>query len=193
MNRKTKFLLVGVVIALIAFFIILEKDENNNQNSKDIAEESLEKVGVNIDKNQVQAEDIDRGAPGFTLENLEGEQVSLSDYQGKIVFLNFWATWCGFCDEEMPYFQNMMDNNDDLVVLAVNVQESKGVVESYIKEGGYSFPVLLDLEGKVGGEYLVGALPTTYLIDKEGNLLDRIAGMMTEDQMEEVLNIIREL
>ncbi len=193
MNRKTKFLLAGIIIAFIAFFIILEKDESEVKTVNNEIEDNVEQVEKDVDKEEVQAESVDMGAPGFTLENLDGEQVSLSDYKGKIVFLNFWATWCGYCDEEMPYFQNMMDNNEDLVVLAVNVQESKDIVSKYIEEGGYSFPVLLDLEGEVGGEYLVGVLPTTYLIDKEGNLLDRMAGMMTEDQMEEVLNIIREL
>lgn len=132
-------------------------------------------------------------APGFTLKNLEGEDVNLSDYKGKHVFLNFWATWCGFCDQEMPDLQKIYEENDDIVVLAVNVMETQEEVKTYVDENGLSFPVVLDEEGMMGSLYLVRGMPTTYFINKEGVILGSIPGMLTFEQMNDVLNQMREL
>ncbi len=131
-------------------------------------------------------------APNFTLKNLKGEEVSLEDYRGKIVLLNFWATWCKYCDMEMPDLQKLDDENDDLVVLAVNVQEDKEVVEEYIEKGKYEFEVLLDEGGEIATMYLVNGFPNSYFIDEEGILLGRVPGAMTYDQMVQVLEGIRE-
>lgn len=195
MKRNTRILLISVVLVILGLFFVLEKDDGSFKSSHDISGDNSKETVEVMDEDMEEYEEvqIDRSAPDFTLPNLKGEQISLSDYRGDIVFLNFWATWCGYCDEEMPYFQHMIDKNDDLTVLAVNVQEPEAKVRNYIEKGGYSFPVLLDMEGEIGGDYLVGGLPTTYLIDKEGNLLSQIPGMMTQDQMEEILIAIREL
>lgn len=130
-------------------------------------------------------------APDFTLKNLQGEDVSLSDYKGKIVLVNFWATWCGYCDMEMPDIQRLDDENEDLVVLAVDVMEDKETVENYINEGGYNFEVVLDEDGSISKAYLVSGYPTSYFIDPEGILLGGVPGMMTYDQMNQILADIR--
>ena len=130
-------------------------------------------------------------APDFTLKNLEGEDVSLSDYRGKIVLVNFWATWCGYCDMEMPDIQRLDDENEDLVVLAVDVMEDKETVEDYINEGGYNFEVVLDEDGRIQQTYLVSGFPTSYFVDPEGILLGGVPGMMTYDQMNQILADIR--
>lgn len=132
-------------------------------------------------------------APDFTLLNLEGEEVNLSDFRGKHVYLNFWATWCSFCDMEMPDLQRVYDENDDMVVLGVNVMENLDDVKPYVEENGLTFPVVLDEEGMMGSLYLVSGMPTTYFIDKEGVILGAIPGMLTYDQMMDVLNQMREL
>jgi peroxiredoxin len=132
-------------------------------------------------------------APDFTLLNLEGEEISLSDFRGKHVYLNFWATWCSFCDMEMPDLQRVYDENDDMVVLGVNVMEKLDEVKPYVEENGLTFPVVLDEEGMMGSLYLVRGMPTTYFIDKEGVILGSIPGMLTYDQMMDVLNQMREL
>ena len=131
-------------------------------------------------------------APNFTLKNLDGEEVSLEDYRGKLVLVNFWATWCKYCDMEMPDLQRLDEENEDLVVLAVNVQEDKETVEAYIEKGGYEFEVVLDEEGEIATMYLVYGLPNSYFIDEEGILLGRVPGAMTYDQMVQVLDSIRE-
>lgn len=131
-------------------------------------------------------------APNFTLKNLDGEEVSLEDYRGKIVLVNFWASWCKYCDMEMPDLQRLDEENDDLVVLAVNVQEDKKIVEEYISKGNYKFEVLLDEEGEIAKIYLVNGLPNSYFIDEDGILLGRVPGAMTYDQMVQILDSIRE-
>lgn len=130
-------------------------------------------------------------APDFTLKNLEGEDVSLSDYKGKLVLLNFWATWCGYCDLEMPDLQKLDAENEDLVVLAIDVQEDRDIVQEYITDGGYTFEVALDQDGSLAQTYLVSGYPTSYFIDKEGLLIGAVPGMMTYEQMNEVLTSIR--
>lgn len=130
-------------------------------------------------------------APDFTLKNLEGEEVSLSDYKGKIVMINFWATWCTWCDVEMPDMQKLSSENDDLVVLAVDVQEDIRDVKKYIEDGGYDFEVVLDSDGFVNRAYLVNGLPNSYFVDKEGILLGKVGGAINYAQMNEILENIR--
>ncbi len=117
-------------------------------------------------------------APGFTLENLLGEQKSLQDYQGKIVILTFWTTWCEPCKYDMPLIQEVYDKyaKYGLVVLAVNVKENYTRAANYIKEKAYTFPVLLDENGAVSQEYCVPAFPSTIFIDKQGIIKDGKVG-----------------
>ncbi len=114
----------------------------------------------------------------FTLKNLEGYEVSLKDFAGKVVFLNFWATWCGPCREEMPSMEKLWQRfrEDDFVILAVDLRESKGEVVSFMKEYGLTFPVLLDSKGEVGSMFGVRAIPTTYLLDFEGRIVGGAIG-----------------
>lgn len=137
--------------------------------------------------------DIEVGklAPNFTLMNLEGKEVSLEDFRGKIVLINFWATWCGYCDKEMPDIQKLSEENDDLVVLAVNVMEKKEIVERYIEEGGYNFEVVLDEKGDIAIKYLAQYLPTSYFIDKDGILVGGKVGMLTGPEMNGAIENIR--
>lgn len=131
-------------------------------------------------------------APDFTLKNLSGEEVSLSDYRGKIVMINFWATWCKWCDIEMPDMQKLSSENDDLVVLAVDVEEGIEEVKAYIEKGGYDFEVVLDSNGDISKTYLVNGLPNSYFVDKEGILLGKVGGAINYAQMNEILENIRE-
>ena len=110
-------------------------------------------------------------APDFKLSLLNGGETSLSDFSGKPVMLNFWATWCPPCREEMPYLQQIHEQRSaDVVVLTVNMAENPGDVEEFIREFGLSFPVLLDSNGDVAQQYGVRAIPTTFFIDKSGIL-----------------------
>lgn len=117
-------------------------------------------------------------APDFTLQSLQGSRVNLKDFRGKVVFLNFWATWCGPCRWEMPAMEKLWNRfkEDRFVILAVDIREGKDVVKSFIQEEGYTFPVLLDSKGEVAGIYGIRAIPTTFLINPEGKIVGKAVG-----------------
>jgi peroxiredoxin len=122
-------------------------------------------------------------APDFTLEEINGQTLSLSDFKGKVVFLNFWATWCHPCKAEMPAMEQLYRRfkKRGLVVVAVNHYEKKGKVMRFIDEGGYTFPVPLDREGAVSRKYRVSFLPVTFIIDRAGKLAGQVVGMRQWD------------
>jgi thiol-disulfide isomerase/thioredoxin len=110
-------------------------------------------------------------APDFTLTNLTGEEVSLSDYRGTPVMVNFWATWCPPCRAEMPLIQSYQDKfGDDFVVLAVNGGDTLEQVQSFADANGYTLNFLLDPEISVADLYKVRGFPTSLFIDSAGNL-----------------------
>jgi peroxiredoxin len=138
---------------------------------------------------------VGNAAPDFTLTNLEGAEVSLSDFRGKGVFINFWATWCGPCKREMPlmekHYQEVKD--EGIEILAVNIAESNVAVSSFIERIGVTFPVLLDSnpDRVVTQRYGVGALPASYFVDKDGVIVGHYVGEMNESILKEHLELIR--
>ena len=116
--------------------------------------------------------------PDFSLVTPEGKKVSLKDFRGKIVFLNFWASWCIPCREEMPamerLYQEFKDKN--FVVLAVNVKDRKQDAVNFVRELKLTYPIALDPEAEVGRLYGAWGLPTTYLIGPKGEALARAWG-----------------
>jgi thiol-disulfide isomerase/thioredoxin len=117
----------------------------------------------------------------FSLEGLDGKTVSLSSYRGKVVLLSFWATWCGPCKEEMPAMEKLYQKLKarGFVVLAVDMMEEKTAVSAFVKKNGYTFPVVLDKTGEVGGNglYSARAIPTNYVVDKAGMIVGRKIGI----------------
>jgi len=124
---------------------------------------------------------VDKGqaASDFTLTNMQGQQVTLSSLQGQVVVLNFWATWCPPCIEEMPSMEMLYRKYKDqgLVILAVNTEEDgKELVENFLKKTPYSFPILLDPEADVQNQFNIFRLPETVVIDRNGIVADRVVG-----------------
>ena len=123
-------------------------------------------------------------APDFTLERLDGEEIRLSDLRGKVVLLNFWATWCPPCRSEMPAFQEAYVDYEEegFVILAVNAtrQDTPEKVVDFIAEYGLSFPIVLDETGEVNQLYLVQSLPTSFFIDEEGIIQEVVIGGIAE-------------
>lgn len=136
-------------------------------------------------------------APDFTLVDQFGETHSLSDYRGKIVFLNFWATWCPPCREEMPYIQELYEeyqamDDPDVVFLGVafpdyGSETSIEGITQFMEENGYTYPVLMDTDASLMLPYYITAYPTTFMIDPDGNVQGYIPGGMTKDIMENVI------
>lgn len=130
-------------------------------------------------------------APDFELKSLTGESVKLSDYEGKKVILNFWATWCPPCREEMPdmeKFSQVME--DDVVILAVNI-DPENDVQAFVKEYGVTFTILLDSQSSknpVNDQYQVLSIPTTYFIDSKGIIQDVYRTAMSESYIKDTTN-----
>jgi thiol-disulfide isomerase/thioredoxin len=117
-------------------------------------------------------------AQNFILTSLEGNEVSLEDYRGKIVLLNFWATWCPPCRAEMPSMEKLYKKfkDKDFTILAIDVQEDANSVKIFREKYKLNFPILLDSDGSVQQFYGVISLPTTYLVDREGNIIGGAIG-----------------
>jgi thiol-disulfide isomerase/thioredoxin len=150
-------------------------------------EARLGSLGFQIPREDLQAVD-------FSLKDLTGRQTSLSAFGGKVVFLNFWATWCGPCRAEVPSMERLYKElkNEGFIIVAINSQEPAEQVSAFIEETGMSFPVLLDSTGKVGGTYAVRAIPTTYIIDPEGAIRARMVG--TRDWYHpEIISLVQDL
>jgi cytochrome c biogenesis protein CcmG/thiol:disulfide interchange protein DsbE len=137
-------------------------------------------------------------APGFTLQSLTADAVSLSDYQGKVVLLNFWATWCMPCRQEMPGMERLWKKYQDqgLVSLAVSTDEgSPARVQSFVKKLKLSFPVALDPDSKASDLYQVSGLPVSFLIDQQGRIAAKITGSenwMSEKSIARIENLLAE-
>lgn len=133
-------------------------------------------------------------AADFSLTDLEGRIHSLSQYRGKVVLVNFWATWCKPCTTEMPAMQATYDRLRDkgFVVLAVNELEDEARVRDHIRTYGHTFPVLLDRDNRVANQFGVFGLPVSVFIDESGVVQEYIkGGLLTEQKIIEVLSRIR--
>ncbi len=182
MFKKIIFIVTSVIIiciSIIALGVFI---------SSKIIEHSIKTVFESSDKIVWHdADELKEGdvAPDFQLETLSGETMRLSDYQGKIVVLNFWATWCPPCVEEMPHLQAFYENNKDqaIVVIAVNLtSEDNGIdaVEEFVKEHELTFPIPLDHDGTIGEQYGAFAIPTSYIIDADGVIRQKYVGPLDE-------------
>ncbi len=128
-------------------------------------------------------------APDFLLAQLGGDPVQLSKLRGKTIFVNFWASWCDPCREEMPAMQRIYQKykTENFVMLAVNMKETDEVAKGYFKSNTLTMPVLLDRTGEVPGGYRVTGFPETYIIDKNGKIGALNIGAMSYEQMEDKL------
>lgn len=142
-------------------------------------------TGSNFDKGSV--------APDFALQDLDGQTVTLSALHGKPVFINFWASWCQPCREEMPYLQQTYDSFKDrgLAFYAIDIGESPDTIIKFFEDNAYSMPVLLDSDKSVGQSYHITGIPETFLIDKNGIIRKwRIGAYPNARAIEDDLKII---
>ena len=135
-------------------------------------------------------------APDFTVYDANGRAVNLSDYVGKPIVLNFWASWCGPCQSEMPDFNAKCRELDGKVqFLMVNMTSGRETVETakaFIESKGYTFPVLYDTDSDAAAVYSVYSLPTTYFIDAAGNLVAQAAGAIDGETLQRGIDMIFE-
>lgn len=168
-----KWIFILVFIVMLGWSIIGWAHIEENSSDEEVNTGSAIYPDIEVDEsNQSDDVGLEIGdvAPDFELETHDGDTVRLSDFRGERVFLNFWATWCPPCREEIPDLQKLYDNHD-VVILAVNMTGTEGDpegIDAFIEEFEMTFPVLMDRDNKVMTQYRVQAFPTTYLIDSEG-------------------------
>ncbi|MDO4267746.1 MAG: cytochrome c biogenesis protein CcdA [Eubacteriales bacterium] len=136
-------------------------------------------------------------AVDFELKDQYGNIHTLADYKGKTIFLNFWATWCPPCRAEMPDIQKLyeeydQEGDDALIVLGVAApnlgqETDEAGISAFLEENGYTYPVLMDTEGSLFWQYGITAYPTTFMIDRDGNVFGYVPGMLSADMMESIV------
>lgn len=145
-------------------------------------------------------------APDFTLVDQFGNTHTLSDYKGKVVFLNFWATWCGPCKQEMPDIQMLYEeygeNTGDVIFLGVanpktdenpsNQDVTIEEITAFMNENGYTYPVVMDTTGEFFSKYGISAFPTTFMIDVDGNVYGYVSGSLSESMMRSIITQTQE-
>jgi peroxiredoxin len=121
-----------------------------------------------------------RTAPAVALEDYQGNPITTQDQRGKVILMNFWATWCPPCIHEMPFMEQLFLSlqGRPFSLWALNVQETREDVAAFLQSRGFHFPVLLDAEGQAVRSYRVKGLPSTYLIDCAGKLIGSITGVL---------------
>ena len=129
-------------------------------------------------------------APDFETVSDSGQPIRLSDYRGQVVLLNFWATWCGPCRQEMPEFQAVYDAHKDagFAVVAVNNAEPAASVQAFRQELGLSFPLVMDNQADIQVRYNIFSYPTTFLLNRDGIIIDRSYGPLTAEQIDDLVN-----
>ena len=139
----------------------------------------------------------------FQLKDQYGNLHKLSDYKGKVVFLNFWATWCPPCREEMPHIEEIYKeygyNKNDVVILGAASpataenpspqDESEEKIKAFLIKNNYTFPVVFDVKGEIFRNYYINAFPTTFMIDKDGNIMGYFAGGLSKENMKKIIEM----
>lgn len=150
-------------------------------------------VYANFTKDEIQKVEMGEKAPDFVLEDMNGKKHRLSEYEGKGVFLNFWATWCKPCEKEMPAINSQYEKFKDqgVEVLTVNVGESKLAVNKFLDRHDLTLPVVIDSNTEVQAAYGINPLPITFLIDKDGKAVKVFKGEMTEEMVKEFMEEIK--
>ncbi len=136
-------------------------------------------------------------APDFTLKSLGGENLKLSELRGEVVMVNFWASWCGPCRQEMPLLDQLYKRYQPMgfTILGVNVEENAGAAKKVLQEQPVSFPILFDPSNQVSELYQVSAMPSTFLVDRDGKLRFLHKGYLPgyeEQYQQQIKELIRE-
>lgn len=182
--KKNNIWIIGVAAAIVLFIGVyfLYDYLSNNYTPDNLIENTT--AGEEVQKNT---------AADFTVFDSSGNEVSLSDYFGKPIVLNFWASWCMPCKNEMPHFEAAFKENPDIqfMMLNVTVSDSFADAKSFISESGYTFPVFYDLNGDASDVYVVNSFPTTLFIDANGNIVTKVVGMLSEESLQKGIELIK--
>jgi cytochrome c biogenesis protein CcmG/thiol:disulfide interchange protein DsbE len=171
MDRNFKLVAFGLLaflLILLLYISFMDKREEERGRLSSVVEESLKGKAVG-EENKKLLEEATKKLSELKLLTLDGKEVKLSDYKGKVVLVNFWASWCPPCKEEMPSFEKVYQEYSDknFVILAVNMDTSEGALKEFLDNNRYSFPIVR-IKGEAGLN--IPGLPTSYLVDKDGSV-----------------------
>ena len=183
MKQKVGLIIVLALIVLLISNIVIEKIEENKAINSNIKgyEVNLSTESTGLNKGDL--------APDITMTNLDGEEVKLSDFRGKKVVLNFWATWCPPCRAEMPHMQKYYEENKEeqnLEIIGFNMTfsgDSIEKVEQFIESYKLTFPIFTTFDDNVTNQYKVMYMPTTYIIDEAGRIQNQVRGPVDEESL----------
>ena len=183
--KKIIIIFLLISMAVIIYWQLTDAKENyNSAKSKEdsITAESIQKSETKT-VDDISEESIGK-APDFTLTSTDEKQIKLSDYKGKIVILDFWATWCAPCRKGIPDLVEIQkEYKDNVVIVGISLdkQSTKNFVIPFMKEFGINYPVVYG-NGKVVADYgYIQAIPTSFIIDRKGNIVDGFVGLVTKD------------
>ena len=194
MKNTVKWIIIAVLlVGLLAGATALY---NKYSEEFDMSNQVQQEEKTSDVEQKTETQDNKNSAPDFTVVDYDGNKVKLSDYKGKPVVLNFWATWCYYCKVEMPDFNEAYKNYSDVQFLMVNATGTNGeTVESakaYVEQEKYEFPVLFDTMYEANQAYRLSSFPMTVFIDAEGNIVSSRVGMLTKEALENEIKKITE-
>ena len=180
----------GIILIISGLVMFLNGVTNINKN----------KQYNNIEKNEIidkeDNENTEEMAIDFTLKDQYGNEHTLSEYKGKTIFLNFWATWCPPCRGEMPEIEEIYNeygkNNDDIIILGVAApnlgrEGSEEEIANFLSDNNYTFPVVMDFGGELVYKYNISGFPTTFIINEDGEIIHKVVGAMDKESMKEII------
>jgi len=193
MKNSIKWIIVLIVLVSVIFgATVLYNNLSEDYKGENLIENTTTEISGETNDSQ---ENKKTSAPDFTVLDYNGNEVNLSDFKGKPVVINFWATWCYYCKEEMPDFNSAYEKYPDVEFLMINAtdgyQETIESAKAYYEDEGYNFNIYFDTEMDAVNTYGITGFPTTIFVDAEGNIVTGASGMLDLETLEKGIGLLK--